>query len=176
MYKVTLFMKVSPKELEEKLLPVGFKQSKGSLLWSSEGNIFQIVPFGGNDRITSDYGYRLYFNSLNGGLYLYDMALSMFQPEIKGVEYNLTELERTKAGWQFYFKSRPSFKEIDARGIYQKGKVGIVIVNDNHLNLQVRPKRPKGVVPLNESLEEISVLLEEINPTELDIFSFLEVG
>lgn len=173
MYKVTFFMETSPKELEEKLLPVGFKKSKGSLIWSSEGSTFQIVPFGGNNRITSDYGYRLFFNSLSGGLYLYDMSLSMFKPTIRGVEYNLTELERTKEGWQFYFKSRPNFKVIDPRGIYQKGKVGIVIVNDNHLNLQVRPKKPRGVVPLNESLEEIAVLVEEFNPTELDIFTFV---
>lgn len=177
MYKVTFFMGVSPKELEEKLIPVGFQKSKGSLIWRSEGNesIFQIVPFGGHNRITSDYGYRLYFNSLGGGLYLYDMSLSMFQPSVKGVEFNLT-LERTKAGWQFYFKSRPSFRIVDSRGIYQKGNVGVVVVNDNHLNLQVRPKKPKGVVPLNESLEEISVILEEINPTEIDIFSFMEVS
>lgn len=173
MYKVTFFMEVSPNELEEKLVPVGFKKSKGSLLWSSEGSMFQIIPFGGNDRNTNLYGYRLFFNSIGGGLYLYDMSLSMFQPIIKGVEYNLTELERTKDSWLFFFKSRPNFKVVDPRGIYQRDKVGIVVVNDNHLNLQIRPKQPKGVVPLNHSLEDIAVLLEELNPVELDIFSFV---
>ncbi len=166
-------MEASPRELEQKLLPVGFQKSKGSLLWSSEGSLFQIIPFGGGNRLTNDYGYRVYFKSVSSGLYLYDMALSMFQPMIKGVEYNFTELERTKTAWLFYFKSRPSFKVIDPRGIYKKGKVEIVTVKDSHLNLQIRPKHPKGVLSLNESLEDIAVLLEEINPTELDIFAFV---
>lgn len=176
MYKITFFMEISPKELEKKLLPVGFKNVNGSLLWGVEESTFQIVPFSLDNRYSNDYGYKLYFKgSIGGALYLYDMALRMFKPSIKAVEYDLTEIERTKQAWQFYFKSRTSFREVDERGIYERGDIGIVCVYDNHLNLQIRPKRPKGEVPLNRSLEEISVLLEELNPTTMDIFSILEV-
>jgi hypothetical protein len=168
-------MGVAPSELEKKLKAVGFTNQKGSLIWKSpndSGIIFQIVPFGVNDRHCSNYGYRLYFNgSIDGALYLYDMALAGFFPEVIGVEYNLTELERTRLGWVFYFKSRTSYIKEDDRGIFRKGNVGIVCVGDNHLNLQIRPKRPKGIVPLKESLVEISRLLEEINPMTLDLFS-----
>lgn len=175
MYKVTFFMSVPPAELENKLTPVGFVNQKGSLTWHSPHDkslIFQIVPFGGDNRFSSNYGYRLYFNgSIDGALYLFDMALAGFFPDITGVEYNLTELERTKAGWVFYFKSRSGYVKVDERGIYRKGNIGIVCVNDNHLNLQIRPKRPKGIVPLKDSLVEISHLVEEINPVNLDLFS-----
>lgn len=176
MYKVTFFMSISPKELEDKLLPVGFKKSNGSLIWGSEDSSFQIVPFSTDNRITIDYGYRLFFkDSIAGALYLYDMGLRMFEPSIKAVEYNLTELERTRQGWQYYFKSRAAYKEIDSRGIYENGNVGLVCIQDNLLNMQIRPKRPKGDVALSQSLEEIAILLEEIKPTAMDIFSFAEV-
>ncbi|MEX3623627.1 hypothetical protein [Viridibacillus arvi] len=175
MYKITFFMELSPKELEEKLLPVGFKKLNAALIWGSEDTMFKIVPFGSDNHSTS-HGYRLYFNgSITGALYLYDMGLNMFKPHISGVEYNITEIERTQQAWNFYFKSRTAYKIIDERGIYSKGNVGIVCVQDNLLNLQVRPTRPKGEVSLNRSLEEIATLIEEINPTTMDLFSFSEV-
>ena len=175
MYKVTFFMRISPSELHEKLRPVGFVNQKGSLVWNSPIDktvTFQIVPFGGNNRNCSEYGYRIYFNgSITGALYLYDMTLANLFPDIKGVEYNLTELDRTKAGWIFYLKSRTEYVKEDERGIFRKGNIGLICMADNHLNLQIRPKRTKGIVPLKESLLEISELLEEINPINLDLFS-----
>lgn len=175
MFKVTLFVECLPNELANRLVPVGFRLVKGALVWG-EDSVFSIVPFGEPLKEPNKnplQGYRVYFkNSLDGALYLFDMSIGLFNPIIKGVEYNLTEIERSKDAWNFYFKSRAEYVPGEMSGIYKYGNVGVLCMMDNNLMLQVRPKQPKGQVPLNKSLEEIAVLLDKINPRNMDIFEF----
>ena len=175
MYKVTLFSEVLPQVLETKLKPIGFKKIKGALVWETKDSIFKIIPFGGEPYRTQEQGYRLFFDgSIGGALHLFDRSIGLFKPRITAVEYLLSE-ERTREDWALYFASNSKYKTVDNRGIFNKGNVGIVCAVDNLVNLMIRPNKPKGVLSLNKSIEELASLVEEIRPTNYDIFSYAEV-
>lgn len=174
MYKTTFFLEVLPHVLESKLKPIGFKKIKGALIWETKDSMFKIIPFG-EPHGTLEQGYRLFFNgSLGGALNLFDRSVGLFKPRITAVEYLLSE-ERKKEDWVQYFISQSNYQIEDNRGIFNKGNVKIVCAVDNLLNLMIRPIRPKGQLSLNKSIEELAVVVEEIYPTNYDIFSYADV-
>lgn len=172
MYKVTFFITKSPTEIEELIMPIGFKKIQGEFVWKSESSTFKIIPFSQQARGYEVYGYRAVFNtSIEGALYLLDMSIGMFKPIYKGIEFSLT-INKTKQDWLRYFHTHQGFQTSDSRGIFIKDQVGVIVIGDNEVVLQIRPTNPKGNITLKSSLQEINSLLEEVNPLPYDLFTF----
>ncbi|WP_026801553.1 hypothetical protein [Pontibacillus halophilus] len=173
MYKITCFLPVSFSELCIHLRGMHFRNEKGVLVWKADGHEFKICPFTNQNESDSTHGYRVSFNgSMDGGLFLFDMALNSYKPQVKGIEYELPLGERTQHEWIKELYKWRSIETIDTRGIFRKDSIGIVVVPD-HVNLQVRPKRKKNL-KMVECLKEIDKLREDITPSTYDLFSIIE--
>lgn len=172
MYKLTLFMEQSPEVLEKKLVSIGFTKENEQLSFKAEQQTFIISPFGEVYK-SKMQGYRILSNfPMESILRIFERSIRFFSPKITAVEYLLNE-DRTKESWDFYFKSRPAYKIIDERGIYRHGNVSIIFGGiENVLHLSIRPSRPGGELSLNKCIEELSVLVENIRPSNVDIFTY----
>ncbi|MBU7595883.1 hypothetical protein AB3Z07_28005 (plasmid) [Metabacillus halosaccharovorans] len=170
MYKITCFATISPENLGDALKGLRFTSKRDCFEWQLDGHIFRIEPFKNQPR-DSLKGYRVYFNgSIDGGIYLFDSALGWLTPTISGIEYELYHYSKTTNDWLKDLNKRPSFKCLDPRGIFIKSETTLVIVNDK-VNFQIRS--PKGKhLKMIECLKRIDCLREELQPVEIDIFSF----
>lgn len=174
MYKVTLFLEQCPEDLALKLIPIGFKKVKEHLVFEAEKRTFKIIPFGDAYK-TKVQGYRILSDfSIDGILSIFDRSIGLFKPKVSAVEYLFINDERTKEAWDFYFGSRPAYQIVDERGIYKRGNVSVFFGGiENALHLSIRSKQPKGEVSINKCLEGLALLLEDIRPTNVDIFTYL---
>lgn len=171
MYKITTFSDMGKEEIEKGLKGLPFKKMKTSFEWRADQNTFQIVPFA-NQPQYGQKGYRAYFNgNVDGGIYLFDMSLGWCNPNVTGVEYTLTHEGYTQTEWRKELRKRPSIKTIDAKGMFKKGNIMIVLVGDQ-VHLQIRGKSLK----LIDCLREIEIMKGDLLPDEFNLFSFVEGG
>lgn len=179
MYKVTAFLHYSFQELISLLKPVGFrtmqKDGHECLVLRIDGLSFVIRSL--QVRGVKPFGYHLsYDGSCDGFLALYDMYIGIMNPEVTGVQYELRKADTTQTEWITKLKGLKPVKTIDASGIFQWGSVGIVVVPD-FVNLQIRSKGPKAKhLKIIECMQEIERVRDEINPSDFNLFSFLEEG
>lgn len=170
MFKITCFASVHPSTLGPALKAVHFNEVKGRFIWRLEGAEFVIEPFKNYGDHQSSYGYRVYFDgSIDGAMYLFDMSLGCFQPQITGVEYLLQHQSKNQEGWINDLLKRPSYRTCDVRGVFFKGHVGVVCLPDSTVNLQIRKKIK--AYKLIELLKEIDCLKHDIMPVDYDLFS-----
>ncbi|MCM3443558.1 MULTISPECIES: hypothetical protein [Metabacillus] len=170
MFKLTCFAPVHPSKLGPALQSVHFKEVKGDFIWEMDGTQFVIEPFKKYGDHQSSYGYRVYFNgSIDGALYLFDMSMGCFQPQINAVEYTLHHQSKNQESWIKDLFRRSSFEKSKTRGIFQKGNVGVICLPDSTVNLQIR-KKVKSF-RLIELIKEIECLRQEIMPSDYDLFS-----
>ncbi|WP_209124513.1 hypothetical protein [Alkalihalobacillus sp. BA299] len=175
MFKITCFIEHSPEKLSAALTGLHFQNKKEGFIWSVDGHIFRIEPFKYQGRATNSYGYRVYFDgSIDGGIYLFDLSMGFLNPKVTGVEYNLYHQNRDKNDWLKDLNSRKSYQKSDTLGIYRKGNVGVVVLDDC-VNLQIRATKKRSL-KLIECLKQIDMIQEEIKPVEYDLFSILEEG
>lgn len=175
MFKVTCFIELSPEKLSSALSGLHFLNKNEGLVWSLDGHIFRIEPFKNQERANNSYGYRVYFDgSIDGGLYLFDLSMGFLNPRITGVEYSLYHHNRDKNDWIKDLNSRKPYKRSDTLGIYRKGNIGVVILDDCVI-LQIRATKNRSL-KLLECLKQIDMIQEEIKTVEIDLFSFTEEG
>lgn len=169
MFKITCFASMPPEDLFAALRGLSFVKKRDYFEWQLDGHFFRIEPFKNQSR-NSLKGYRVYFNgAIDGGLYLFDSALGWLSPSIAGVEYELTHDSKDSNEWLKDLSKRPSFKCLDARGLYMKGNTHLVVVNDK-INLQIRSPKGKSLKMI-ECLKEVNALRNELKPVSFDLFS-----
>lgn len=174
MFKVTCFAPITPEELWEGIKGLHFTKKKDGFEWYLDGHVFRIEPFKNQSR-TSMKGYRVYFNgSIDGAIFLYDFAMSWINPAITGIEFSLTHSSVKNGDWIKDLISRSSISTIDTKGIFKKGPVGIVVVNDE-VTLQLRSSKGKQL-NLLPGLKQIESVKDELKPVEQDLFTFMEEG
>lgn len=174
MFKVTCFAPITPEELWKGVKGLHFTKKEEGFEWYLDGHVFRIEPFKNQSR-TSMKGYRVCFNgSIDGAIFLYDFALSWINPSITGIEFSLSHSTLKTRDWIKDFMSRSSFSTVDSKGIFKKGPIGIVVVNDV-VTLQLRSSKGKQL-NLLASLKEIETVKEELKPAEHDLFSYVEEG
>lgn len=175
MFKVTCFSSVSPEELWVRLKGLRFSYTTEGFVWQQDQSVFKIIPFKNPPR-GSTYGYRVYFSgpqgTIHGPIYLFDMALGWSDITIKGIEYFIYDAEMNHQSWLDLLLRTRSFKTINAKGIFSKGRVGIIPVDDG-VNLQIRPSKGKNL-KLIECLHELERVRDEVKPQKYDLFSFSE--
>lgn len=171
MFKLTCFAPAHPSKLGPALAAVHFKNVKGKFVWQMDGAQFVIEPFKNYGDHQASYGYRVYFDgSIDGAMYLFEMSMGCFSPQINGVEYTIYHQSKTQESWIKDFLKRPSFRTSDVRGVFRKGDVGVVCLPDSTVNLQIRKKGTKPF-KLIELLKEIDCLKHDIMPVDYDLFS-----
>ncbi|MGG6447768.1 hypothetical protein [Pseudobacillus badius] len=174
MFKLTLFLDKKPQELLALIEPIGFKaNAKGEITWRREELFFTLVPFSEKARGYNVCGYRALFNTTPEGTIHLLKLFSPYQPTYRGLEYAMTAT-RSKQEWIRYFSETNGFKVEDPRGIFSQKDIGIIVLADNHVILQVRPEKPKGVIKLKPALFEIEELAENIHPKKYDLFSMMQ--
>jgi len=171
MFKIICFVKLPPEQLTQALKGLYFMTHGDSLVWKMDGATFQIVPFKQRLRSDTTFGYKVYFNgSIDGGGYLFDLSLGYLNPKINGIEYRALNEKFNKNDWLKMLETRKTFLPSETRGIYRKGRVGIIVL-DNQLVLQIRANKNKSL-KLMESLKELSSIYDELKPEKFDLFSF----
>ncbi|MFC0273563.1 hypothetical protein ACFFIX_19415 [Metabacillus herbersteinensis] len=174
MFKLTCFASITPEDLEKALKGLRFVAKKDGYEWYVDGHVFRIEPFKNQSRDSSK-GYRVYFNgAIDGGIYLFDSSLGWLSPRIIGIEYELSHSKMKSTDWINDLNRRMSFQTLDIRGLFQKGRVNCVVVNDS-LQLQIRTTKGKQL-KLIECLKEIETLRDELLPNDFDLFSFHQEG
>jgi len=174
MFKLTCFAPIPPEQLGTALRGLRFATKKEGFEWYLDGHIFRIEPFKNQPR-ESMKGYRVLFNGeIDGGIYLFDSSLGWLEPMVTGVEYELSHQKMKTEDWIKDLMKRPSYKMIDSRGLFQKGRIGVVVVNDK-ITFQIRASKGKKL-KLIECLKEIELLQSELRPVEFDLFSYLDEG
>lgn len=174
MFKVTCFAPITPDKLWDGLKGLQFTKKKEGFEWYLDGHVFRIEPFKNQSR-TNMKGYRVYFNgSIDGAIFLYDFALSWINPAITGIEFSLSHSNITSQDWIKDLMSRSSISTVDTKGIFKKGPIGIVVVNDEVV-IQLRSSKGSQL-NLLPSLKQIESIKEELKPAEHDLFSLLEEG
>lgn len=174
MFKLTCFAPIPPEQLGSALKGLRFVTKKDGFEWYLDGHIFRIEPFKNQPR-ESMKGYRVFFNGeIDGGIYLFDSSLGWLEPMVTGVEFELTHHNRKTEDWIKELLNRPSYKLVDNRGLFHKGRVGVAVFNDK-VTFQIRSSKGKGL-KLIECLKEIELLQSELKPVEFDLFSCMEEG
>lgn len=170
MFKITCFAPIEPKKLGEVLKGIHFRTVKGCFEWSLDGHIFRIEPFQNQPR-DSMKAYRIFFDGdITGGSYLYDLSIGCMSPIVTGVEFDLDHSNMNSSDWIDQIGKLPSYKMLDARGIFEKDGVGIIVVN-NQVTLQLRSRKNKKLIML-DCLKKIDSIREELTPNRFDLFSF----
>lgn len=171
-YRVTLFIKEEPSVLFPMLLPFHFKWSKqNSILWENEGTKFQIIPF--TSKGTDTMGYRIIFTgNPDSFVYLADQFLGCFSPTYSGIEW---EFQSGKSQEELVKQAEKSkFQRCSMYGLYEQDKIGIVLMKNGDINLQIRNRSitSRNVGSFMYDIETIaSVFLPK---KTLDIFSFMD--
>lgn len=172
MYKITCFAPIEPEQLAKQLKAVHFKPVKKGFEWSLNGTFFRIEPFQEQPR-GSLKAYRVSFNGdIPGGMYLFDLSIGCLDPMIKGVEQTITHHAMKNADWMNEIRKRPSYQMIDARGVYMKESVGVIVVNDT-ITYQIH-SRKNNTLKLLDCLRKIEVMSIDMLPNDIDLFSYLE--
>jgi len=171
MFKITCFAPIEPEQLGKALKGIHFKPVKSGYEWSMDGTTFRIEPFQEQPR-DSLKGYRVHFDGdIHGGTYLFDLTIGCMGAEVTGVAYELEHYKMKKEQWLKDIRRRPSFKLIDPRGLFMKGKVGVVLSNDSVI-LQLHSRKNQKLI-LVDALKQIDSIREELLPVDIDLFSFL---
>ncbi|WP_201715516.1 hypothetical protein [Rossellomorea arthrocnemi] len=170
MFKLTTFASVHPDKLGEALKGLHFEQTTKGFEWRLDGHSFLISPFGPKGEFQESYGYRVFFDGLiDGGLYLFEMSMSCFKPNIQAVEFDLVHPNKYQQDWIHEFNKRPSFEPGSLNGIFTKGSIGICCLPVHTVNIQLRKK--SKYTKLAEFLREVDLIREEITPIEYDLFN-----
>lgn len=176
MFRMTFFINKHPDQLERLVKPLGFEKRKDSFLWKMDDSFFEILPFANQDRFSAIYGYRVNFNTgLEGTKHLFTLSIGLFEPKVTGLEYDFT-LRKSKQSWLSFFCQSKRYQLRDPRGIFTRNEIGLIVVGDNHVNIQMRPNKPKGGINPFQSLRDMNQLIgeldAEVNPVKHDLFSF----
>lgn len=172
MFKLTCFVPVEPKQLENALRGIHFKSVKKGFEWRMDDAVFRIEPFENQPR-SSMKAYRVFFTGdMTGGLYLFDLSLGCMGAQVTGIEYVLEYPGKTSEEWKKDLRKRQSYKMIDSRGFYKKNGVNIVVINDQVI-LQLHSPKNKTLLTI-DSLEKVNFIREELQPVEYDLFTSLE--
>jgi hypothetical protein len=170
MFKLTCFAPIEPEQLELKLKGIHFKKVKNGFEWTMDGAIFRIEPFQNQSR-DSMKAYRVMFDGdIHGGAYLFDLSLGCMGGIITAVEYTLVTPNRTNQDWMRDLRKRASYEMIDARGLFMKQNIGIVVVN-NSITVQLRSRKNQKLI-LVDALKKIEFIRDELKPIDFDLFSF----
>ncbi|MBU8908187.1 hypothetical protein [Desertibacillus haloalkaliphilus] len=174
MFTLTVMIDRSPSEVAESVRGLGFQVKKEGLELNVDGHVFRIQPFKYQDHRVRNYGYRICFDmSIESGAYFFETTFGHLQPHVQAIEYDLDVEDCSQMNWNKELIAK-GYRQVDARGIYSSGSVGIVVL-DECVNMQVRSVRRKSL-NLNKSLHEIMSVRDEIHPpvNHHDLFSFVE--
>ncbi|WP_214483804.1 hypothetical protein [Bacillus sp. SM2101] len=173
MFKITCFLQVPYKQLCKLLKGMHFKDMKGELVWEVDDHQFKICPFSNQGEYSHNHGYRIFFSgSIDGAIFLFDMALGPLKPDVKGIEYETSLGERSQREWIVELIKTDTIQTIDTRGIFKCGSVGIIVIPTT-MNFQMRSPHNKKL-KLIECLKEIERIRNDIFPKQFDLFSILE--
>lgn len=170
MFKITCFAPIEPNQLEKALKGIHFKTINSGFEWKMDGSTFRIKPFENQPR-GSMKAYRVFFDGdIHGGAYLFDLSLGCMGAIVSGVDYHLEHPTMKHQDWMKDLRKRASYQMIDARGLFMKQGIGVVLVNDT-LTLQLRSRKNQKLIMV-DSLKKIDIIREELMPVEYDLFSF----
>jgi hypothetical protein len=170
MYKLTCFAPIEPKQLELALKGITFKTVKNGFEWKMDGATFRIEPFQNQPR-DSMKAYRVLYDGsdIHGGAYLFDLSLGCMGGIVTAVEYTMEHPTMKHQDWMKDLRKRKSYQMIDARGLFMKQGIGIVVV-DNSITVQLRSRKNQKLI-LVEALRKVDFIREELCPVEYDLFS-----
>jgi hypothetical protein len=172
MFKITCFAPIEPKQLEKVLKGIHFQTIKSGFEWKMDASTFRIEPFQNQPR-DSMKAYRIYFNGdIHAGTYLFDLSLGCMGAIVTAVEYQLEHPTMKHQDWMKDLQRRASYQMIDARGLFMKQRIGVVLVDDT-LTLQLRSRKNQKLIMM-DALKKIDFIREELMPVEYDLFSFQE--
>ena len=172
-YRITCFLPEEPAVLFPLLLPFHFRWGeRNSLVWENEGTRFQLIPF--STKGTDSMGYRLMFTgNPDTFVYLADQFLGTFSPEYSGIEWMLesgkTQEELVKLA------EKATYTRCSMYGLYEHNKVGIVLLKNGDINLQIR-NRNINSRNLASYMYDIESIASAFLPKKMDLFSFLGEG
>lgn len=174
MFKITCFAPIEPKQLEKALNGIHFRTVKNGFEWSMDGITFRIVPFQNEPRGPIK-GYRVYFDGdIHGGSYLFDLSLGCLGAEVTGVEYILTYPKMDTVDWINDIRKRSTFQMVDARGLFLKHGVGVIVVN-NSVTLQLHSRKNKKLIMV-DAIKKIDFIREELVPVKIRSFFIVPGG
>lgn len=170
-YRLTFFIKEEPALLFPLLLPFHFKWAEqNSIRWENEGTRFQIIPF--TSKGTDMMGYRvLYTGNPDSFVYLADQFLGSFSPTYSGIEWmyesGQTQDELVRIAEKY------KFTRCSMYGLYEQDKIGIVLLKNGEINLQIR-NRSITSRNIASFMYEIEMVSRAFQPKEIDLFSFMD--
>ncbi|MFD1736210.1 hypothetical protein ACFSCX_06485 [Bacillus salitolerans] len=171
-YRLTVFLNVHPKKLQEYLRGMNFVHQGDSLLWKVDHHEFRITPFKKYGDFQVEWAYRISFNgSIDGGMYLLDLSVGCFKPSIKAIEYTLFDESMKFEDWIREMRKRPSFLMKETKGLFQKGELNCVVI-DHALILSLR-KKTRKIHQVIECMKEIDKVRDDLMPNKIDLFSFM---
>ena len=173
MFKLTCFAPIEPKQLEQALRGICFKPVKKGFEWTMDGTTFRIEPFENQPRGAMK-AYRVTFDcDFPGGMYLFDLSLGCLGTLVTGIEYVLEHPKMNNSDWMKDLNKRQSYKKIDARGLFMKNGISIVVIN-HAITLKLHSRKNQKLI-LMDALKKIDVIreeLEELVPVDFDLFSY----
>lgn len=177
MFKVTVFMKKSYEELCQELKGLGFQKSKEDVLHYRlmDNYVFRIEKMRHQQTYDSICGYKIYFNTtIDVASYIFDTALSSYNPFIQAVECQLYEKgKKQRELCKRVMKHQGIMKKGDF-GLYQIGEVQVVVM-DEIIHLQRRRWKGQSSLQLLKELSEIRKVRQLFEPiNHRDLFSFID--
>lgn len=170
-YKITCLIEEEPAVLFPLLLPMQFKLSKNnSITWQNEKTSFEITPFTSRGR--GVFGYHITFiGNPESCRYLMDQFLSPFKPLISGIEW-IHQSIKTQSDL-IRLSEQHRFLKCSHRGLYEKNGVGVVLLPNAEIHLQIRCRKI-SVSNLPNILLEITDIASVYQEKPVDLFSFNE--
>lgn len=168
-FKITFFLEQSIKELEAGLKGLGFKRAEKALVWKVEDRVFEICPFAAAKRYNDPYGYRVYFNgTVSGGLYLFDLSIALYRPQVIAVECESPFGDKTRQEWVRHFKSLANMQDGPMEGTFRWKGINIMVTD--RVIFMLRAKQQK-TIKIVECVKKIKDVQAEMMPERFDLFS-----
>lgn len=172
-FRLTFFTKEEPAVLFPLLLPYHFKWGKqNSIIWEKEGTCFQIIPF--SSRGTESMGYRiLYTGNPDTFVYLADQFLGSFEPSYSAIEWMYESGHAQEELVKLAEKNK--YTRCSMYGLYEQNKVGIVLMKNGDINLQIRNRSitSRNLANFMYDMETVALAFQ---PKKIDLFSYLDEG
>lgn len=153
------------------LTPIGFKKTNDDrMYWENQLYRCIVEPF--SVQGYNEQGYRVYIKgNRDFAEYIFDRSFGCFSPVIRGVEF-VYSTERTQET-NIETATKLNFKTGALRGIFKYKDVGIVMLPNGEVNIQIRNKQSLslGLANVMKKIDEVVHLLQ---PTSFNLFSFLE--
>ena len=172
MYKITCFIPQDKAELYRLLTPIGFKKTNDDRMYW-ENQLYSCVIEHFSVQGYNEQGYRVYIKgNRDFAEYIFVRSFGCFSPVIRGVEFiystNQTQEKNIETAAKLNLKTGALY------GIFKYKDVGIVMLPNGEVNIQIRSKQSLslGLVNVMKKIDEAVQFL--FKPTTFNLFSFLE--